>query len=173
LTITPIIFRRTSIVWIAPRRIFKIYIERSHARKKHQNYASWTKGGVGRALKITSLEQRAWLNKVAQLVKPGESLIPSQRTYKQQLYYYKTETTQMGLCKLHGLRHAYAQRRYRELTTYFDSNKKGLISPIEGGKQTKQLSLDEKILDRKARRLVENWVILASALRKFIYSWVV
>lgn len=27
----------------------------------------------------------------------------------------------MGVCKLHGLRHAYAQRRYTELTKEFDS----------------------------------------------------
>lgn len=70
---------------------------------------SWTKGGVGRTLSITNEEQRQWLIKVSKLIKPGESLIPVSRTYKQHLSHYQVQTKAMGVSKLHGLRHAYAQ----------------------------------------------------------------
>ena len=105
---------------------------------------------------IITPEQREWLKKIAGLVKPGESLIPPDRTYRQQLSHYQAQTVQMGLCKLHGLRHAYAQRRYRELTTEFDQNKRGLISPIEGGKLYKDMTAYEKTLDRKARQIISR-----------------
>jgi integrase len=37
---------------------------------------SWTKGGVGRIISIKTEEQRLWIEKVNQLVLPGQSLIP-------------------------------------------------------------------------------------------------
>ena len=117
---------------------------------------SWTKGGIGRVLHITNPAQQAWLDKIAQSIKPGESLIPSDKTYKQQLSQYQAQTAKMGLCKLHGLRHAYAQRRYRELTSAFDSKKHGLISPIEGGKVYKTMTAYEKTWDRKARQMISR-----------------
>ena len=117
---------------------------------------SWTKGGIGRVLTITNPAQREWLNKIALLVKPGESLIPSDRTYKQHLSHYQAQTARMGVCKLHGLRHAYAQRRYRELTIKFDRGKRGLISPIEGGKHFKAMTAYEKSIDRKARQIISR-----------------
>lgn len=44
------------------------------------------------------------------------SLIPSHRNYRQQLRIYEGQTIRAGLSRMHGLRHAYAQRRYEELT---------------------------------------------------------
>lgn len=117
---------------------------------------SWSKGGIGRVLQVTTLAQREWLNKISMLVKSGESLIPSDKTYRQQLSHYQAQTVQMGLSKLHGLRHAYAQRRYRELTTEFDRKKLGLISPIEGGKNYRAMTAYEKTLDRKARQIISR-----------------
>lgn len=117
---------------------------------------SWTKGGVGRTLNIINDAQRQWLDKVAQLIKPGESLIPNDRTYKQHLNRYKTETKAMGVCKLHGLRHAYAQQRYKELTQQFDNKGRGLICPIDGGKKYRALNTAEKIMDRKARQIISR-----------------
>ena len=60
----------------------------------------------------------------------------------------------MGLTNLHGLRHAYAQRRYQELTAYFDKDKKGLLPPIAGGSPFKELSLAEQDWDRRARHIL-------------------
>ncbi|MBA3535238.1 MAG: integrase domain-containing protein, partial [Tatlockia sp.] len=74
---------------------------------------SWTKGGIGRIIKIRTDEQRQWLDRVEQLVKPGYSLIPADKSYKQQIGHYKTTADKLGLVNLHGLRHAYAQRRYQ------------------------------------------------------------
>ena len=117
---------------------------------------SWTKGGIGRVLEITSAAQQEWLAKIKRLVKPGESLIPSHRTYKQHLATYQQQTEKMGLHKLHGLRHAYTQKRYRELTTFFDQNHRGLISPVEGGKLRKDMNVYEKYLDKKAREIISR-----------------
>lgn len=115
---------------------------------------SWTKGGVGRVIAIHSAEQRAWLDKVSKLVNPGSSLIPSDKSYKEQVNHYKSVTSQMGLSHLHGLRHAYAQKRYHELTRYFDEQNHGLIAPLAGGKPYKELSKLEREWDRKARHIL-------------------
>lgn len=115
---------------------------------------SWTKGGIGRTLTITNEEQRQWLVKVSHLVQKGESLIPSNRTYKQHLSHYETQAKAMGVNKLHGLRHGYAQRRYREITKFFDPKNQGMACPLEGGKRFKEMSLLEKALDRKARQII-------------------
>ncbi|MDX2345263.1 MAG: integrase domain-containing protein [Legionella sp.] len=115
---------------------------------------SWTKGGIGRTLSITNEKQRQWLIEVSKLIKPGESLIPVARTYKQHLSHYQAQTKAMGVSKLHGLRHAYAQRRYHELTRALDPRKKGLICPIVGGVPSTALKGFEKNLDCRARMIL-------------------
>ncbi len=117
---------------------------------------SWTKGGIGRTLHITNGEQRQWLSKAIQQVPTGQSLIPASRTYKQHLSHYQVQTKQMGIKKCHGLRHAYAQRRYRELTREFDPQNKGLLCPIEGGKPTKLLNSHERAIDYRAREIISR-----------------
>jgi hypothetical protein len=117
---------------------------------------SWTKGGIGRTIKITNNEQRQWLNKVRQLIRTGESLIPKERSYKQHLHHYQVQAKKMGLSKLHGLRHAYAQRRYRELTQKLDPKKQGWLCPLEGGKKYDVLSPKEKIIDRTVRKIISQ-----------------
>jgi site-specific recombinase XerD len=117
---------------------------------------SWTKGGIGRTLPIINEAQRQWLDKVANFVQPGESLIPPDRTYKQHLSHYQKQSKLIGVCKLHGLRHAYAQRRYRELTKLFDENKQGLICPAEGGKKFMEMNHAEKSMDRRARHIISR-----------------
>lgn len=117
---------------------------------------SWTKGGVGRTLNIINDEQRQWLIKASQQIKPGESLIPQTRTYKQHLSHYNRQTKQMGVSKLHGLRHAYAQKRYHELTRQFDPTHKGWPCPLAGGKPFKQLNRIEKEIDRQVRAIISR-----------------
>jgi hypothetical protein len=115
---------------------------------------SWTKGGIGRTLSITNEKQRRWLIEVSKLIQPGESLIPVDRTYKQHLSHYQTQTKAMGVSKLHGLRHAYAQRRYHELTRALDPRGQGLLCPMAGGVSSKDLQGLEKDLDRRARMIL-------------------
>lgn len=117
---------------------------------------SWTKGGIGRTIQITNDEQRQWLSKATQQVATGQSLIPKSRSYKQHLSHYQVQIRQMGIGKCHGLRHAYAQRRYHELTKQFDPQGIGLVCPIAGGKSTKLLTAEERIIDRKAREIISR-----------------
>lgn len=117
---------------------------------------SWTKGGIGRTLEINSDAQLQWLNKIAQLVRPGESLIPQNKTYKQHLSHYETQVKAMGVSKLHGLRHAYAQRRYEELTRLLSPDKQGFACPLAGGKSYNQMTQAEKALDRRVRKIISQ-----------------
>ena len=75
-------------------------------------------------------------------------MIPSGRTYVEQVKLYERQTAAAGLHKLHGLRHAYAQTRYKELT--------GWASPAAGGKPSAQLTWEEKALDREARMTISG-----------------
>jgi hypothetical protein len=54
------------------------------------------------------------------------------------------------------LRHAYAQRRYLELTKSFDANGIGLTCPINGGKDSKYLRGHEREWDRSAREIISR-----------------
>jgi hypothetical protein len=109
--------------------------------------ASWTKGGKARSIPIRSPLQRAVLDRAHQLTGKG-SLIPSDRNYRQQLRIYEGQTIRAGLSRMHGLRHAYAQRRYEELT--------GWQSPAAGGPATKLLSAEDRRLDREARLTISR-----------------
>ena len=107
--------------------------------------ASWTKGGKRRDIPVLSDKQRDGLDRAHQLV-GGGSLIPSDRNYVQQLRVYERQTANAGLSKMHGLRHAYAQARYEELT--------GWKAPAAGGPVAKALSHGQRIMDQYARRTV-------------------
>jgi len=115
---------------------------------------SWTKGGIGRKVPITSQAQREWLMRVKEAVNPGQSLIAEGCSYKDQLNKYAFQTRRMGLRKLHGLRHAYAQRRYRELTKYFDPNNQGWECPFNGGKTVDMMTNQESSIDFKVRSIL-------------------
>jgi site-specific recombinase XerC len=109
--------------------------------------ASWCKGGKARDIPIRTEAQRAVLDRACQLAGQG-SLIPPQRTYVQQLRLYERHTANAGLSKLHGLRHGYAQQRYQELTNW--------PAPAAGGPTSKQLSPEQKALDREVRLLISQ-----------------
>jgi len=104
--------------------------------------SSWTKGGRARTVPIRNNEQRQLLAEVKDFVKGG-SLIPAQLNYVQQLHRYERQLRNAGLTKLHGLRHAYAQQRYEELT--------GWRSPAAAGPATDSLTKDQRALDLEAR----------------------
>lgn len=118
--------------------------------------SSWTKGGIGRVIEITNEAQRQWLGKAQKQVPFGQSLIPKERSYKQHLSRYQQQTKLMGIKQCHGLRYAYAQRRYHELTKSLDPKGKGLICPLAGGKADEKLSDTEKKLDVRARRILSR-----------------
>ncbi len=109
--------------------------------------SSWTKGGRARSVLIRNDEQRQLLEEVRELVKGG-SLIPAHLNYVQQLNRYQRQLRNAGLTKLHGLRHAYAQQRYFELT--------GWKAPVAGGPTLKQLNPEQLAPDYEARATVSN-----------------
>jgi len=109
--------------------------------------ASWTKGGKARDIPIRTDAQREVLNRAQQLAGRG-SLIPPNRNYVQQLRIYEGHTSRAGLSKLHGLRHAYAQQRYQEIT--------GLPCPAAGGPVSAQLTAPQKQTDTAARLTISQ-----------------
>ena len=109
--------------------------------------ASWTKGGRERTVPIRTETQRALLAEAKQIAGTG-SLIPRGRQYIQQLRIYERQTANAGLSKMHGLRHAYAQQRYLELT--------GWPSPNAGGPTSAVMSLADNAADEAARLTISS-----------------
>lgn len=110
---------------------------------------TWCKGGRGRFVPIQTEEQRYWLSEAKRIAddKTG-SLIPSRKNYIQQRYIYEKQAQKAHLKNLHGLRHAYAQRRYHELT--------GWHAPINGGPRSKQLTREQRKVDHLARLTISE-----------------
>lgn len=108
---------------------------------------SWCKGGRAREIPIVTTEQRQLLDECHRLAATG-SLIPADRTYIEQRRIYERHAARAGLSKLHGLRHAYAQTRYEELT--------GFSAPAGGGPDSRQLTGEQRKMDRRARLQVSG-----------------
>ena len=70
------------------------------------------------------------------------------RTYVQQMRIYERHTANACLSRMHGLRHAYAQQRYLELT--------GWPSPHAGGPTKKELTLAQQQTDQQARLTISK-----------------
>lgn len=104
--------------------------------------ASWCKGGRARVVPVLNEGQRDVLARAAALVGNG-SMIPPQLSYAKRVKQYENATARVGLSKMHGLRHEYAQGRYRELT--------GWEAPAKGGPKAKQLTEEQKTIDLAAR----------------------
>ena len=115
--------------------------QKDHVRLK----ASWTKGGKPRSIPVRTDAQREVLDRARSLAGFG-SLIPPHRSYVQQLRVYEGNTTRAGLSSMHGLRHAYAQERYEELT--------GWHCPAQGGPNHTTLSPEQRELDQEARMTI-------------------
>jgi hypothetical protein len=109
--------------------------------------SSWTKGGRPREVPIRTPEQRRALEQ-AHTVAGDESLIPPEDRYIDQRRRYERECSRAGIDRAHGLRHAYAQRRYAELT--------GWQAPTCGGPGSKQLNPVERELDQHARQIISR-----------------
>ena len=108
---------------------------------------SWTKGGKARQIPVSTEAQRSLLNDIALFVGTG-SLIPAEMSFIQQLRRYVREVMNAGLSRMHGLRHQYAQRRYRDLT--------GFECPVAGGPARQALTSAQRQLDQEARRVISR-----------------
>jgi integrase len=108
---------------------------------------SWTKGGRERIVPIRTEQQREVLNRAHRLAGRG-SLIPSNRNYVQQMRVYEGNTRRAGLHHMHGLRHAYAQDRYEDLT--------GWKCPAAGGPTSRELAREQLERDREVRLIISR-----------------
>ena len=108
---------------------------------------SWTKGGRPRTIPVTMPDQRPLLDEVSALV-ADQSLIPTGMSYVEQMRKYQNLTFQTNLRNLHGLRHAYAQKRYLMLT--------GWPCPFQDGKSKKKMTPEELERDQVARLQVSH-----------------
>ena len=106
---------------------------------------TWTKGGRAREIPIRNDEQRQVLDDAKSLAGRG-SLIPADRSYVDQLRRFEHQCAAAGVHRIHGHRHQYAQVRYRELT--------GWSAPAAGGPRSKDLSPEQREVDRQARLTV-------------------
>ncbi|KXG87600.1 phage integrase N-terminal domain-containing protein [Agrobacterium bohemicum] len=107
---------------------------------------SWTKGGRARTVPITTLEQRQVLQHVMKLMPGRGSLIPAHLSYIEHLKRFEYQTLKVNLRNTHGLRHAYAQKRYVALS--------GQVCPLAGGKNWATMTQTEREADRAARRQI-------------------
>lgn len=107
---------------------------------------SWCKNGRGRVIPIETAAQRVLLEAAKRLANGG-SLIPPDRNYKEQMKLYENLTANAGI-KGHGLRHSYAQGKYKEIT--------GFNCKVDGGKDKKEMTIEEKKLDRQAREIISQ-----------------
>lgn len=103
---------------------------------------SWCKGGRPRTVPVLTPRQRALLVEVHRLAGDG-SLIPGHLRYVDQLQRFKFATSKAGISKTHGLRHHYAQWRYRNLA--------GWLAPAAGGPGLRQLTPAQRVIDRRVR----------------------
>ena len=108
---------------------------------------SWTKGGKAREIPITTDKQRELLEEAKALV-GDSSLIPEGMSYYEHVQVYKHSIAKAKLGRLHGLRHNYAQWRYKQLS--------GMDAPAVSGVKYADLSDHEKLMDTLAREIVSR-----------------
>jgi site-specific recombinase XerC len=92
----------------------KFNVNQADKGNKIELKGSWCKGGRPRKLKVRTQQQRTLLNKIKALI-PRGSLIEKDKTYIQALKTFEKHCQDNHL-RMHGLRHAYALDRYKELT---------------------------------------------------------
>ncbi len=100
-----------------------------------------------RTVPIRTDKQRQLLEAVRKLAKGG-ALIPPNKNYEDQKTRYDGQVRRAGIRNPHGLRHAYAQQRYEELT--------GWKAPVAGGPASKSLTIDQRARDKGARETISR-----------------
>lgn len=110
---------------------------------------SWCKNGRPRNISIMYPEQWQVINLCKVRVgNTNRALIPREKSYYQQLKKYENELKKAGIHKGHGLRHAYAQRRYRDITSW--------DCPAKGGPKSKELNENQRGIDKYAREQISE-----------------
>lgn len=124
---------------------FKIVPTEADASATLRLQGSWTKGNVPRSIPILHASQRDAIRRARDLV-GNDSLIPVGVFYKAHLDSSRHLYNQFGIHQNHGLRHHYAQRRFRELT--------GFECPACGGPMRDEMTEAQYRTDRSVRKVV-------------------
>lgn len=106
---------------------------------------SWTKGGRPRRIPILTDAQRKLLDRATALV-GNASLIPPEKSYIAHRKSFEHQLLKAGLKNPHGLRHHYAQMRFKALT--------GFACPKAGGPT--DLTAAQRHLNRQARLTISR-----------------
>jgi hypothetical protein len=110
---------------------------------------SWCKNGRSRIVKVQYPEQWQAIEQVKKLIgTSGRALIPHNKKYVEQETTYRNHTSRAGIHHAHGLRHAYAQKRYQDLTGWSCAAKGGLLK--------NEMGVDQIKLDKVARQLISE-----------------
>ena len=109
--------------------------------------ASWCKGGRARTIPVRNQHQRNLITEMSKKYPTG-SLIHKHMSYKTMRDRYDNAVQSVGLGKCHGLRHAYAQERYRELT--------GREPSVCGGLKRNELTAKQREADLSIRILISE-----------------
>jgi site-specific recombinase XerD len=110
---------------------------------------SWCKNGRPREVPIVTDQQRDVLARAKALVRfKSHALIPRGKSYAQQLKVYTYQCRKAGIDHTHGLRHAYAQTLFREMT--------GFPAPVAGGPHRHELTPAQRDLDERARYFISQ-----------------
>lgn len=110
---------------------------------------SWCKNGRGRSIKIQYPGQWQVIEQVKTFLgSQRRALIPAHKKYVQQENTYNNQVRRAGISKAHGLRHAYAQKRYCDLT--------GWQCPAKGGPLKMELTKSQLIIDEMAREQISQ-----------------
>ena len=141
-------FRKEEALKFRPSEVIK----QTSSGRVYLQFKAGTKGGKERIVPLSQntemlTEQNRVLALAANLAGRG-SMIPSDKSYKQGNNIYKHQCQKAGLDNNHGLRHAYAQDRYFQLT--------GWLSPKAGGPISKELSPEAKGIDQRARFIISK-----------------
>ena len=122
----------------------KIRPQWSHQGDKLVLRASWCKGKRQRVLDVRTEAQRAVLEEAKHLAATTRegSLVPTEK-YIQQVKRFEYQCRKAGLHGSHGLRHEYAQRRYRELA--------GFDCPLAGGPKRSEMTPEMRRTDHDVR----------------------
>ena len=110
----------------------KFNVNQADKGNKIELKGSWCKGGRPRSLKVRTQQQRTLLNKIKALT-PRGSLIEKDKTYIQAVKIFEKHCQDNQL-RMHGLRHAYALDRYKELT--------GRNAPVRSDEPTPRDQID-------------------------------
>ena len=140
-------------------RVAKAYKNDGHSERLEM-VGSWCKNGRPRNIPVETHEQRQLLREIKMAV-GKRSLIPDGDKSFQQYNRLQYQMRQKaGIRNPHGLRHAYAQRVYRQEVEHLlnknlngvrEELRNGWKSPIEGGPPQKELNPVEREIDRTAR----------------------